>query len=91
MRHSRIPIGELEVDPGQALCIPRGAVHRYDNNGDVHVKGFCVVTPALLGPEFFREAAAIYAEATDGPPDRVKFMNLMQRNGITPAPPAPAS
>jgi len=56
----------------------------------VDVKGFCVVTPALLGPEFFREAAAIYAEATDGPPDRVKFMNLMQRNGITPAPPAPA-
>ncbi len=39
-----------------------------------------------MGPEFFREAAAIYAEATDGPPDRVKLMNLMQRNGITPAP-----
>ncbi|MBW3019187.1 cupin domain-containing protein, partial [Candidatus Woesearchaeota archaeon] len=23
----------IEVGPGQALCIPRGAVHRFDNNG----------------------------------------------------------
>ncbi len=30
----------IEVGPGQALCIPRGAVHRYDNNGDVDVKAF---------------------------------------------------
>jgi len=81
----------IDVGPGQALCIPRGAVHRYDNNGPVDVKGLCAVTPALLGPEFFREAAAIYAEATAGPPDRAKFMSLMQRNGITPAPPPPAS
>jgi quercetin dioxygenase-like cupin family protein len=23
----------IDVAPGQALCIPRGAVHRFDNNG----------------------------------------------------------
>src|SRR5579864_4997297 len=23
----------IEVGPGQALCIPRGAIHRFDNNG----------------------------------------------------------
>ncbi len=23
----------IDVGPGQALCIPRGAVHRFDNNG----------------------------------------------------------
>jgi hypothetical protein len=51
------------------------------------VKGYCAVTPGLLGPQFFREAAAIYAEAVAGPPDRAKFMDLMRRNGITPAPP----
>lgn len=81
----------IDIGPGHALCIPRGAVHRFDNNGPVDVKGFCAVTPALLGPEFFREAAAIYAEATAGPPDRAMLVNLMQRNGITPAPAAPAS
>lgn len=83
----------IDVGPGQALCIPRGAVHRYDNNGSVDVKGFCAVTPAGLGPEFFREAAAIYAEATAGPPDRAKLMDLMRRNRITPslAPPTATS
>jgi mannose-6-phosphate isomerase-like protein (cupin superfamily) len=27
-----------EVGPGQALCIPRGAVHRFDNLGSKDVK-----------------------------------------------------
>ena len=27
----------IEVGPGQALCIPRGAVHRFDNLGNYHV------------------------------------------------------
>ena len=24
---------QIDVGPGQALCIPRGAIHRFDNNG----------------------------------------------------------
>src|SRR2546429_2527333 len=28
----------IDVGPRQALCIPRGAVHRFDNNGDQNVK-----------------------------------------------------
>jgi quercetin dioxygenase-like cupin family protein len=28
----------IDVGPGQALCIPRGAVHRFDNNGSSDVK-----------------------------------------------------
>jgi quercetin dioxygenase-like cupin family protein len=31
----------IDVVPGQALCIPRGAVHRFDNNGTEDVKGLC--------------------------------------------------
>src|SRR5512146_2815962 len=27
---------QIDVGPGQALCIPRGAVHRFDNNGSQH-------------------------------------------------------
>jgi len=29
----------IDLGPGQALCIPRGAVHRFDNNGTEDVKG----------------------------------------------------
>ncbi len=77
----------IDVGPGQALCIPRGAVHRFDNNGTEDVKGLCVVTPAAIGPEFFREMAELAHASGGGPPDRVKMMEIMRRNGLTPAPP----
>ena len=47
---------QIELGPGQALCIPRGAVHRFDNHGSQEAKSLCVISPALLGPEYFREA-----------------------------------
>src|SRR5512144_3168295 len=52
------PVGGRQVDvgPGQALCIPRGAVHRFDNNGIRDARALCVITPAEIGPEYFREA-----------------------------------
>ena len=40
---------QIEVGPGQALCIPRGAVHRFDNPGSQDVKALCVITPAEIG------------------------------------------
>src|ERR1700733_12403198 len=49
----------IDVEPGQALCIPRGAVHRFDNNGSEDVKVLCVITPAAIGPLFFRESAEV--------------------------------
>ena len=80
----------IDVGPGQALCIPRGAVHRFDNNGAEDVKGLCVVTPAAIGPQFFREVAEVARAAGGGPPDRAKMMEIMRRHGLTPVPP-PAS
>ncbi|MER9417244.1 cupin domain-containing protein [Mesorhizobium sp. M0306] len=74
-----------DVGPGQALCIPRGAIHRFDNNGTETAKVLCMVTPAAIGPEYFREAFAIFG--VGGPPDRARFMALMRRFGLTPAPP----
>jgi quercetin dioxygenase-like cupin family protein len=47
----------IEVGPGQALCIPRGAVHRFDNLGNEDVKQLAVISPAIIGPAYFREAA----------------------------------
>src|SRR5487761_1248668 len=77
----------IDVGPGQALCIPRGAVHRFDNNGAKDAKGLCVVTPAAIGPQFFRECAEVINAAAGGPPDRGKMAEIMRRHGLTPAPP----
>ena len=77
----------IDVGPGQALCIPRGAAHRFDNNGSEDVKGLCVVTPAALGPQYFREASEVIKAAAGGPPDRAKMVEIMLRHGLTPVPP----
>lgn len=77
----------IEVGPGQALCIPRGAVHRFDNNGTEDAKALCVITPGAQGPQFFRESAELIRAAHGGPPDRAKVAEIMRRYGLTPAPP----
>mgnify|MGYP001446284522 CR=1 FL=1 len=60
----------IDVGAGQALCIPRGAIHRFDNNGHQDAKALCVITPAAIGPQYFREAAEVINAAAGGPPDR---------------------
>ena len=80
---------QLEVGPGQALCIQRGAVHRFDNDTAEDAKALCVITPAAIGPLFFRESAEVINAAAGGPPDRTKMAEIMRRHGLTPAPPPP--
>ena len=79
----------IDVGPGQALCIPRGAIHRFDNNGSQDAKALCVITPAAIGPQYFREAGEVISAAAGGPPDRAKMAEIMRRHGLTPAPPPP--
>ena len=76
------PVG---VGPGQALCIPRGAVHRFDNHGADHARALCVITPAAIGPQYFSETAEVLNAAAGGPPDRAKLGEIMRRHGLTPA------
>jgi quercetin dioxygenase-like cupin family protein len=76
----------IDVGPGQALCIPRCAIHRFDNNGNRDVKALCAITPAAIGPRFFLEAAELINAGAGGPPDRVKMAEIMRRHGLTPAP-----
>jgi quercetin dioxygenase-like cupin family protein len=78
---------QIEVGPGQALCIPRGAVHRFDNHGAQEAKALCVITPAAIGPQYFRESAEAINAAAGGPPDRARMAEIMLRHGLTPAPP----
>ena len=76
----------IDVGPGQALCIPRGAVHRFDNPGNGDARQLCVITPAAIGPQYFREAFDVLRASAGGPPDRSKLAEIMRRHGLTPAP-----
>ena len=74
----------IDVAAGQALCIPRGAVHRFDNLASQDAKALCVITPAAIGPQYFREAFEVLRAAAGGPPDRAKLAEIMCRHGLTP-------
>ena len=76
----------VAVGPGEALFIPRGAVHHFDNAHDADAKALAIVTPGILGPDFFREVAAVLDAAAGGPPDVVALGEVMRRHGLTPAP-----
>ena len=75
-----------DVGPGEALVIPRGAVHHFDNTRDADARALAIVTPGILGPDFFREIAAILDAAGGGPPDLAAIAAVMRRHGLTPAP-----
>lgn len=77
----------IEVGPGQAVCIPRGAVHRFDNLGTVDAKQLSIISPAIMGPNYFREAREVVVAAADGPPNLAKMVELFQRHGMTIAAP----
>jgi quercetin dioxygenase-like cupin family protein len=74
-----------DVGPGEALCIPRGAVHRFDNTRDIDAKALAVVTPGIVGPGYFLELAAIFGAAAGSPPDFAALGEVMRRHGLTPA------
>ena len=79
----------IELGPGQMLCIPRGAVHRFDNLGQAAAKSLCVITPAAIGPEYFRDVRTLLNAAAGGPVDRAQMMAVMLKHGLTPSAPKP--
>ena len=62
-------------------------MHRFDNLGNEDVKQLAVISPAIMGPAYFREAAEVIAAAGGGPPDRAKMMDVFRRHGMTLAAP----
>lgn len=77
---------KTELGPGQALVIPRGAPHRFENLHPTTAKALAVLNPGLLGPDFFREVARILRASAGGPPDLAALGENMRRNGLTPVP-----
>ena len=77
---------QTEVGPGEVLFIPRGVVHRFDNEREGDAKMLAIVSPGILSPDYFREMAAVIEAATGGPPDPAALAEVMRSHGLTPAP-----
>jgi len=78
----------MDVGPGESCFIPRGIVHGFNNLKQTDVKALAIITPALIGPDFFKETAAIVNAG--GPPDLEKLKGVMLKHGLIPAPPQAA-
>lgn len=76
----------IEVGPGDALLIPRGIVHRFDNVHDDDARALAIVSPGILGPDYFRDVASVVDASVGGPPDPAAIGAVMKRHGLTPAP-----
>lgn len=74
----------MEIGPGDRHFIPRGAVHHFVNSGTVPSRTLAVLTPAQIGPAYFRDIAALLAS---GPPDPAKMAETMRRHGLIVVPP----
>jgi quercetin dioxygenase-like cupin family protein len=71
------------IGPGDRAFAPKGKVHHFINNGTVPARVLSVLTPATIGPKYFREIAAVVAQG--GPPDLAKIKAVMAKHGLVPA------
>ena len=77
----------VDIRPGEAVCIHRGAIHGFDNHGSEDAKFLAIASPGVMTPDYFREIHDVLAANPGGPPDLAKVAEIMSRHGLTPAPP----
>jgi quercetin dioxygenase-like cupin family protein len=73
----------VDVGAGESLFIPRGAVHGFNNLEQTDARSLCVVTPGLIGPDFFKEVGVMVSAG--GPPDMEKLKAIYAKWGLMPA------
>ena len=73
------------IGPGDRCFIPRGAVHHFVNAGPEPTRTLAALTPALIGPAYFRDIAALLTAG--GPPDPARIAEVMRRHGLIVVPP----
>src|SRR5262249_37472047 len=79
----------VDIGPGDSCFIRRGEVHGFNNLKQTSVKALAIITPALLGREFFKEAATIVNAG--GPPDLEKLKIVLAKHGLVAVMPPMAS
>ena len=71
-----------DIPPGGTAFVPRGVVHGFSNQSGAVAKCLCILTPGVLGPEYFQELAA---EIATGKPNPAVMAGIMNRYGLIPA------
>ena len=79
---------KMEIGPGDRCFVPRGSTHHFANHGTTGVRALSMLSPASIGPEFFRAMSGLVGAG--GPPDAEKMKSVMLRHGLV-AVPDPAS
>jgi len=76
---------DILVKPGDSVFIKRGAVHGFRNDTQEATTCLCILTPGVIGPNYFREMAALMSR---GAPDLARMKETMMRYGLVPVPSA---
>jgi hypothetical protein len=74
-----------ELKPGESLVVPKGVDHHFDNRHEGLARGMTVQTPGTIGPDYYREMAAILNAG--GPPDMARVQETMRKHGLVAVPP----
>jgi mannose-6-phosphate isomerase-like protein (cupin superfamily) len=75
----------VDIGPGDAVCVRRGQIHGFENHGDIDATFLAIATPAVFGPDYFREIAEVLAASAGSPPNLAAIGEVMRRHGLTPA------
>lgn len=73
---------EVAVEAGGSLFIPRGTVHGFGNRSEREATFLTMLSPGVLGPEYFQETADL---VNGGAADPEAMRALMRRHGLVPA------
>jgi quercetin dioxygenase-like cupin family protein len=73
---------QTQLRRGQHLFIPRGVVHDFTNHHRSTARMMCILTPGMVGPEYFLELADVFN--VSGPPNLAKLGAVMTRYGVVP-------
>lgn len=76
---------DIAIGPGGSVFIKRGIVHGFRNDTQEAASCLCILTPGVLGPDYFREMAALMSA---GAPDPARMKETMMRHGLVPVPAA---
>lgn len=74
---------KIELGQGQAICVRRGQVHKFDNHTADDAWMLVVSTPGLFEEDYFLSVAEILNAAADGPPDFAALLAVQARHGVT--------
>ena len=79
----------LDIRPGEAFCVPRGAVHGFDNHGTEDAKFLAISSPGVMTPDYFpRDPRGAGVDSGWPAGHGEGGGGHARRHGLTPAPPA---